>query len=140
MGLKFVAGMILIAMTTLLSLSYIPYINNLPTELREGSDAIISDINYYNATKPILVYHTSTFSQSPMKYYLREKLVLNLLKTNLTQQQLFTAGGSVVKDYEIVNNTECDNVCYYVMEKSRYQQQPDDTVIYDSGGLLIIKK
>jgi uncharacterized membrane protein len=45
------------------------------------------------------VVHLSTFSQSPMKVYL--PMFDHYLKTELTEKQRFTAGGSVIEDWEL---------------------------------------
>jgi len=54
--------------------------------------------NHTNST-PVVVLHTSPFSMTPYKVYLPE--YEHHLVTTLTRQQLFTAGGSAIKDSEL---------------------------------------
>lgn len=85
----------------------------------------------YDTTEVVFV-HTSTFSQSPYKVYFRGND--HYLITNLTRKQLFTAGGSVVDDWELGDGyKERDNL-YYVSDKPI-----KDNIVYEGGGLYVTK-
>jgi hypothetical protein len=99
----------------------------------------ISDSAYFlqNETinkTDINVIHTSTFSQTPYKVYLPN--ATHFLFTNLTTQQLFTAGGSVVEDDEIIRNiTEVEGKNVYAISDERIFEK----TIYEKGGLYVTK-
>lgn len=103
-------------------------------ELADGSDAISIDAQNVS----FAVIHESPFSQTPMKVYLPEGR--HILVTNLTEDMLFTAGGSVITDhcydiscaYKIADNYD---KIYYVSD--RYQERKE--IIFNEGGLWIQK-
>jgi len=108
-------------------------------ELRDSAtflkNVIETDI-FYNE---YIIVHTSTFSQSPYKVYLKDNYnVQNILLTTLTEKQLFTAGGSVINDGEIIRDiSELSNVTgtiYFVSDKPLKEK-----VIWEEGGLYITR-
>lgn len=91
----------------------------------------------FNQTDTIYFIHINTFTQTPYKYYFRDyPNVKHLLLNNLTQKQLFTAGGSIVKPEERINITQLPKHFYYVTDTVNYKYDKDN-VIYDKGGLII---
>lgn len=104
------------------------YTDNINTELRDSA--------FFMMDKPDLpIIHDSTFSQSPYKVYLPNRI--HYLLTNLTREQLFTAGGSVVKDAEILRNITDYKGSYYLISANIYQ---GNNKIYENGGLYIYEK
>jgi len=84
------------------------------------------------------ILHTSTFSQTPYKYYFRNYNVTNYLLTNLTTKQLFTAGGSAIKDHEIVGDNfieEYNETRLYIASDRLIRD-----VVWESGGLFVSLK
>lgn len=80
----------------------------------------------------LTVVHTSTFSQTPMKVYLPENQ--HLLWTNLTKKQLFTAGGAVVADTEIIR--QLPDPPYWLVSDTKHKGD----VKYEKGGLFVVKR
>ena len=80
----------------------------------------------------VAIIHTSTFSQTPMKVYL--PYAKHYLLTNLTREQLFTAGGSAVEDYEIIRNiSEVDAENIYGISNKRLFRW----TIYEGDGIYV---
>lgn len=120
-----------------------PVLASLNTELIDSSLFLY---NYTgNNTEDYILIHTSPFSQSPYKVYYPNRV--NLLKTNLSRANLFTAGGSVIEDYEIIrtiNNLTEDIRQYHTYFKNHSLYLVSDRagegeIIYDKGGLYITK-
>jgi hypothetical protein len=85
-----------------------------------------------------IVVHTSTFSMTP--YKVLQPNNHHLLVTKLTREQLFTAGGSVVLDEEIIPRSESG----FNMPKGRYyfvseQERLGGVDIYDKDGIKVTK-
>lgn len=109
-----------------------------PKLLAETTDTEIQDASYFlfnhtmNATEPILVLHTSTFSQTPMKSYLPD--LEHHLYTNLTKEMLYTAGGAVIKDWELHEKIPKFNGTTYWVSHVCYGKQ-----LFYKGGLYVCK-
>lgn len=106
-------------------------------ELRDSSRFLKNVIETDYFENDYVIVHTSTFSQSPYKVYLRDNdNVKNLLLTNLTEKQLFTAGGSVIEKEEIIKSKESlqsyNITIYFVSDKILGEK-----VIFEKGGLYI---
>jgi uncharacterized membrane protein len=100
----------------------------------EISDSAIALQNQTMNQTDIIIIHTSTFSQSPYKVYL--PYADNYLITNLTEEQLFTAGGSVVEDYEIIRKiTEMKSKNLFAVS----DRIVFDEIIWSKGGLYVTK-
>jgi hypothetical protein len=93
--------------------------------------------------KPLLksgdiIVHSSPFSGTPLKYYLRNYDVENLLVTNLTTRQLFTAGGAVISEYEVFRTFDevkaLNKTTYYMGD-----EYVNGKTIYDYNGLRVTK-
>lgn len=106
-------------------------------ELRDSAmflgDVIGTDI--FN--NDYVLVHTSTFSQSPYKVYFRgNDNIKNLLWTNLTEKQLFTAGGSVIEKEEVIRSQSplqnYNATVYFISHK-----QIGEMLIWEEGGLFI---
>ena len=120
-----------------------PVINSLNTELL---DSAVFFYNYTdNNTENYILIHESQFSQSPFKVYFPGKV--HLLKTNMTRDQRFTAGGAVIEDYEIIS-TENDlmqditDFQVYFENHSVYlvsNRIGNGELVYDEGGVFITK-
>lgn len=114
--------------------SFWHFSSNLDTELY---DSAIYMFNYTNnATDDFVFLHSSTFSQSPYKIYFPEQK--HYLMTNLTREQLFTAGGSVVEDDEIIREVSdlktITQDIYAISDKRIFHN-----IIYEEGGLYVTK-
>lgn len=109
-----------------------------PKLLAETTNTEIQDASYFlynhtmNATEPILVLHTSTFSQTPMKTYLPQ--LEHHLYTNLTKEQLFTAGGAVIKDWELHHQVPKFNGTIYWVSDVCYGEK-----LFYKGGLYVCR-
>jgi len=123
----------IIAVVLINSFTLTLYDDSMDRELYEAQLELKEEIFFKN--KEVIILHTSPFSQTPLKYYMRDYNVKNLLKTNLTKRQLFSAGGSVIKDYEIVNQVEGKH--FVVTESSKYDS---GRIIYTKGGLIVYEK
>lgn len=83
-----------------------------------------------NGTEDFVVIHTSPFSMSPYKIYFPQ--AEHYLYSNLTKEMLFTAGGSLVEDYERIDNIEyMGKTTYFVSERRAGH------VLWSEGGLNI---
>jgi len=101
----------------------------LDIDLRDSSDFM----KEYMVDKEDYVFiHESTFSQSPYKVYIPDKK--HYLLKNISREELFTAGGSVVGDDEKINNLSIISGNYfYLTNTTRLKQK----LIYSKGGLYI---
>lgn len=124
----FVTGILFIIMCVI-SLSIIAN-DKLNTELYDTASYLKSD--YLDTHTNYTFVHTSTFSQSPYKIYLPE--YEHQLYTNLTREQLFTAGGSVVEDSEIIRTIPHGNNIIYVSN-----MRLGSELIIEEGGLYVTK-
>lgn len=110
----------------------------LPHELHESQQAVKDKINQNEHYDFI---HQSTFSQTPYRYYFRNYDTDHYLNTKLTRKQLFTAGGSVVEDWQIINSTIqdeiCNDGCIIVEAKENNRKYENKTIYYDYGGLIV---
>jgi len=89
-----------------------------------------------NATEDFITIHRSTFSQSPYKVYFHNKPAF--LLTNLTKEQRFTAGGSVVEDYEVITELSIindTNKTIFFVDSIPHQED----LIFSEGGLYVTK-
>lgn len=87
----------------------------------------------------IAIIHTASFSQTPFKYYFRDYNAKQLLLTNMNRKELFTAGGSVIKDDEIIN--VLPQHFYYLSDSANpISNNFNATKIYDKEGLSIWKR
>ena len=95
--------------------------------------------NYLDPNLEYTFIHRSPFSFTPYSYYFRDWNVHNMLDTNLNKIERFTAGGSVIKDYQIIINKNlinCYDGCYYIHEN--WLPIPEDsTFIFNEGGLVV---
>ncbi len=95
--------------------------------------------SFINKTDHVVFIHTSPFSQSPFRYYFRDyNNVKNLLYTNLTTKQLFSAGGSVIPEYLKINNTGKINGSWLLVSDVRHIPRCDNK-IFELRGLVICK-
>lgn len=109
------------------------------TELSEAQAILKQELN---PDSHYVFIHNSPFSQSPMKYYFRDWNVENLLNTHLTKKERFTAGGSVIKDREIIHESreyDCYDGCIFFEEKNNNIVYPEK-IYYDGGGLIVYKQ
>jgi uncharacterized membrane protein len=87
-----------------------------------------------NCDNDCIFLHTSQFSQTPYKVYLpqwRQYLI-----TNFTKQQRFTAGGSVIEDWEVYPNISTvpkTNYTFWVSDHALMGEK----IIYNEGGIYI---
>jgi hypothetical protein len=109
------------------SYAYIHFADNQSHELSRSA-SVVRD---YLQIEPLPIVHETTFSQTPYKYYLRDLNVTNYLRTNLTEKQRFTAGGSVIEPGEL--NPDIDQYLLISSKILPYQ------VIYQGGGLHVYK-
>ena len=111
--------------------------STLPNELHESQAELKKSLdkeNYY------VFIHQSPFSQTPMKYYFKDWNTIHYLDTSLTKKERFTAGGSVIEDWEILDDDEeyfCFDACIYLKEKGNYIPDSKDKIYYDNGGLIV---
>jgi len=112
--------------------SFWHFSSNVDTDIRDSAFFLYNHTN--NATDDFIVLHTSTFSQSPMKIYIPDHK--HYLMTDLTRAELFSAGGSVVEDDEIIREIldlrYIDKDKYAVSDKIIFHN-----VIYSEGGLYV---
>ena len=118
------------------------YNENEEKELYESQKFIkhlFSYIEKQNFNKEYVFIHESPFSQTPYKYYFRDYNLEHYLLTNLTKKERFTAGGSVIENYEIINKKDLDKFKdkIFIQSKENYKYQESDIIIYDNGGLFI---
>ena len=106
-------------------------IDALPDEIHDSQKFLKE--HYIDENETTFIVHVSSFSSTPYNYYFRDYNVLNFLKTNLTERQLFTAGGSVIPDWSIINNT-IDFKQYYLVT---HNVMLDEKQIWNEGGLRI---
>lgn len=132
--LKIVGICMIVSVFLMLGNSY-NYMKHNPTDdLFQSQQFMKTKINM---TDKITFVHVTTFSQTPYKYYFRDyPNVKQLLITNLTKKQLFTAGGSVVKPDEIINSSQLPQHFYYITDTLHFKNESDN-IIYDKGGLII---
>ncbi len=103
--------------------------------------------DYLDETESYIFIHESTFSMSPMKVYFEDyNNVKHYLINNLTRKQLFTAGGSVVNDNEIINSERLyifrknnNNKIIYFTHNTNIKGEVINA-IYNDGGLLIYER
>lgn len=105
------------------------------TEILDSTNAVYNYTN--NGTEqPFITLHTSTFSQSSYKVLLPDNF--HCLDTNLTTGNLFTAGGSVINDYE-------RNYCLWLIKTINVpvffvsDKKVDGEIIFSEGGLYVTK-
>ena len=114
--------------------SFWHFSGNLNTDIRDASNFLYNYTN--NATDDFVVLHSSPFSQSPMKIYLPD--TKHYIMTNLTREQLFTSGGAVIEDDEIIRELSdlktVNKDSYAVSDSIIYHH-----IIYSEGGLYITK-
>lgn len=108
------------------------FYNSFNTELYDSAVFLYNHTD--NGTQDFAIVHTSVFSQSPYKvYYIG---VDNYLLTNMTRQELFTAGGSVINNHEIRHNlsfvNEINKTVYAISDRI-----VGDEIIYTEGGLYV---
>jgi hypothetical protein len=119
-------------MLALFLTSYIDYGHKIEHTLYDGQKEL------KNHLKPDQTYdlvHVTTFSQTSFKYYFRDyPNVRNRLLTNLTKFERFTAGGSVVKDYELVTKESLPEQFIMV---DVYRNISFIQYIFNEGGLVI---
>ena len=119
------------------------YNDNEEKELYESQKFIKHLFSYLEKNtlmnKEYVFIHESPFSQSPYKYYFREYNLEHYLLTNLSKKERFTAGGSVIEYYEIINKKDLDKFKdkIFIQSKENYKYQENDIIIYDNGGLFI---
>jgi len=106
-------------------------------ELRDSSMVLKNVIESDMFNNNYVIVHTSTFSQSPYKVYFKDnKNVKNLLLTNLTEKQLFTAGGSVIEKEEVIRTKESlpnyNATVYFVSDEILGEK-----IIWEEGGLYV---
>ena len=124
-------------LVTLLFISFLGLPATLPTELNEAQQQLK---NVLDKDSKYAFIHQSPFSQTPMKYYFRDWKTFHFLNTTLTKKQRFTAGGSVIKDWEILNSNDkvyCYDGCIFVEAKANQIFDADDIIYYDNGGLIV---
>jgi len=108
-------------------------------ELRDSSQFLKNVIETDYFENDYVIVHTSTFSQSPYKVYFKDNHnVKNLLLTNLTEKQLFTAGGSVIEKEEVIRTKDLlqsyNATFYFVSDKLLAEK-----VVFEKGGLYITR-
>jgi len=109
----------------------------IPKELYESQ---LTLKNSLDKTNKYVFIHKSPFSQTPMKYYFRDWNIINLLNTSLTKKQRFSAGGSVIEDWEVISANEtiyCYGGCIFFLESARYKEKPEHEIYYNKGGLVV---
>jgi len=123
----------LIVFVGLFASAFANLFDTLPRELYDCQKFLKED--YLDKNKAYVFVHTSSFSQTPFKFYFKDWKVINLLKTNLTKKERFTAGGSVIKDWEIITDENKIPFNYLtITESSRYTE---GKIIYNKGGLIV---
>jgi hypothetical protein len=134
---KFIKSVgILLLVFSLYFLSYsFHYMTENPTDdIFKSTDFLKNRIN---KTDKIYFVHVNTFTQTPYKYYFRDyPNVKHYLSNNVTDKELFTAGGSIVKPEERITSSELPEHFYYITDTIHFQNESDN-VIYDNGGLII---
>ncbi|MCJ7816852.1 MAG: glycosyltransferase family 39 protein [Candidatus Aenigmarchaeota archaeon] len=107
----------------------------LPHELRDASVVLRENVKPYD-----IILHSSSFSQTPFRYYLRDIQLYQLIMNNLTEREQYSAGGAVVERNSVYRSLEDvkafagDRPIYYVGDK--YYK---GTTLFAEGGLYIIR-
>lgn len=111
-----------------------------PSNLAEGQAAVKNYLKMNGGVgSQANIIHISTFSQSPFKFYFRDYAgVNNYLLNPLSDKVLFTAGGSVIKEWERITLEEMHALPnkIFVVDDEHYEAG-NHTFIYDKGGLKI---
>jgi hypothetical protein len=102
------------------------------------SDSVVFLANYTSnitgCDQDCVIIHSSQFSQTPYKVYFPS--TKNYLITNFTRAQRFTAGGSVIEDWEVYKNISDVPRTRYMFWISNKELEGQKT-IYAEGGLYI---
>jgi len=94
----------------------------------------------------VVFVHTSPFSQTPYKYYfMGYQNIKHLLRTDLTERERFTAGGSVISENEILTESRFISLTNYILVTDNktfdiYKNKLGynlDNIIFDDGGLVV---
>jgi len=136
---KTIGIFLLICFYILLGSSFV-YLKHNPVDDLYNSQVFMK--TQINQSDNIMIIHTATFSQTPYKYYFRDyPNIKQMLITNMDVKARFTAGGSVIKDNELLNETDLPQHFYYLSDSlNPISDNENVTLIYDKEGLLIWKK
>ena len=115
-----------------------------PYELRDSSNYLKRVIDGDSFNNSYVFIHTSTFSMTPYKIYFKDyNNVENYLCSELTRKQLFTTGGSVVSDFELLSyNETCERFNNQVDGRYVYfisDKELKEVVLWQRDGLIVTR-